>query len=70
MDIIRAVEKIKPIKSEITNLGIVTRCPNCGAIQLKILPHVDIQYCVRCDKAFDFSNIDFGLYYNDIDIKG
>lgn len=70
MNILNASEKIKPIKSEITNLGIVAECPNCGATQFKVLPNVGIQYCVRCGKALDFSNIDFGLYYNDVDIKG
>ena len=65
INIIKAYKKRKAVKPEITNQGTVTRCPDCGAIQFKVLPHIDIQFCSRCGKALDFSGIDFGLYYDE-----
>lgn len=62
INIIEAYKKRKPVKPNITNQGTVTRCPDCGAIQFKVLPNVNISYCSRCGKALDFTGIEYRVY--------
>lgn len=50
-----SLQKQIPKKPIYTNKGSVTKCPNCGAIHLKVLPSLEFDYCTRCGQAIDWS---------------
>ena len=52
------LEKQIPKKPIYTNEGTVTRCPNCEAIHFQYLPSVEVDYCVRCGQAIDWSEVE------------
>lgn len=55
---IEALERRAPKKPIYTNEGTVTRCPNCEAIHFRCLPSVEVDYCVRCGQAIDWSEVE------------